>query len=123
MTAASSSYDVSRTLSLAPPCRSLSRPAGLGGAGGRATMARLREERFDQTFGRTRNHVARYQLAHLAGRLRTGFDRGADAADIARDNRRNQRAADPDSLDNLHVRGLGHRVRGFHQRDEAFGFN
>ncbi len=47
----------------------------------------------------------------------------AHAADITADHRCDVRAADVDSLHNLHVGGLGHRVGRFDQCEQAFGFN
>src|SRR2546423_13573939 len=67
----------------------------------------LTEKRLEQPFGRTGNHVAADQLARLLGGLGAGFDRGADAADVALHDRRDQRPADADPLDDLHVGRLG----------------
>ena len=63
------------------------------------------------------------QLAHAAGRFRAGFDRCANAADVAADDRRHERAADLDRLDDLDVGGLGHRVRRLDECDPAFGLD
>ena len=52
-----------------------------------------------------------------------GFDGGFHAADIASDDGGDQRPADRDGFDQLHVRGLDHGVTGFHQAHVAASFD
>src|SRR5688500_354922 len=67
--------------------------------------------------------VAGHELADAAGGLGAGVDRGANAADVAADDRGHERAADLDRLDDLDVGGLGHRVGRLDQRDPALGLD
>src|SRR6188474_2220276 len=77
-----------------------------------------------EQFGmRTRDDVRGDQFADASGRFRAGFDRRAHAADVAADDRRHERAADLDRLDDLDVGGLGHRIRRLNERDPALGLD
>src|SRR5687768_15241798 len=83
----------------------------------------LAEERVEQTFGGARDHMAANEFASLLGGLSASFHGGPNAADVATHNRGDQSAADANSLHNLHVGGLRHRIGRFDQADEALCFN
>ena len=54
-----------------------------------------------------------------ARRVGTRFDRSSNAADVAAHDRRDQATADVNSLDDLHVGRLGHRVGRLNQADQS----
>ena len=65
----------------------------------------------------------RDEIADALGCFLPGFDGGFDAADITANDGRNQRAADGDGFDELHIRGLDHGITGFHQAHVAASFD
>src|SRR5207247_2387676 len=71
---------------------------------------RLAQKRLEQSFGGTWYHVAADELADLLRRLRTRFHGGANAADVALNDRGDEGAANANALHNLHVGGLRHCV-------------
>ena len=83
----------------------------------------LAEESVEQTFGRASDHVASHELAGLLSRLSASFHRGSNATNVATYDGGDQGAANANSLHDLHVGGLGHRIGGFDQADEALRFN
>ena len=54
---------------------------------------------------------------------RTGICRGLNGGDVATDDRRDETGADLLVPDELHVRGLDHRVGGLDHRNETFGLD
>ena len=62
------------------------------------------------------------EFAGLLGGGGAGLDGGADAAHVTADDGCYQPAADLYALDNCHVGGLGHGVRGLDEGYEPFGF-
>ncbi len=69
------------------------------------------------------NDVAADQFADLRSGRCTGFDRGANAADVAADDRGDQAATQIDAFGDFDVGGFGHRVGGFDQGDQPTSFN
>jgi len=67
--------------------------------------------------------VAADEFADLCRSSRTSFNSSTHAADVAAYHGRDQTAADLHLLDDFDVGGLGHRVGGFDQGDQALGFN
>jgi hypothetical protein len=84
---------------------------------------RLAKECFEQAFGRPGDYMASNEFASVLSGLGAGFDRSSHAADIATHNGGYQGAADADSLDDLYVGSLCHRVGRFYQADEALCFD
>src|SRR5688572_23475075 len=72
---------------------------------------------------RARDHVHADQLADPLGGALAGLGRGLDGGDVAAHDGGDVPAADLLVPDELHARGLHHRVRGLDHPDEALGLD
>src|SRR5689334_7828657 len=89
----------------------------LGGGSGR----RLGEgEHAAEVLVRARDHLDADDLADPAGGRGAGVDGRLDRGHVTGHEGRHQAAADLLPADEVHVRGLDHRVAGFHHRHETF---
>jgi hypothetical protein len=64
-----------------------------------------------------------HKLANLAGRLGTGLDGGADTANVAFDQRRDETAADLDAAREPDIGRFEHGVGRLDNADKPFGFD
>ena len=85
-----------------------------------STTGAISVEQFGMRAG---DYVMCDQLADFACRFSAGINRRFHAADVATDDRGDERPADLDRFDDLDVGGFAHGIGGFDQADPALGFN